>query len=517
MDRDRPKSLWNHEWLLLTGILLTAFAVRVYRLGTYSFWGDEADAIYAGIYKIYFHPPLFGFLVKHWIKVAHTDFSIRFLVTIFSLCSIAATWFLARRILDSTRGAFWASLFMALAPSQVYHGRELRMYSLLTAAAALSWLTYFNWMRKGGFPRFAAVVITGSIVAYTHNYGLLLLASQGLSAFFMKPRRQSLIRLFKYTIGVFIIYVPFLAHLLYFVTQFLGSHFWAPPVTWKTPFYLLRFLLAGLEPPYWVAALLIGAGLGLFLIGLWKNKTSQLRLLIMFGMVLPVAMAVVLSMVLPSSTLVARYLIYTSIPLSIGMAAGVEEIRRFRAWAMWPLALLAGQFWAITLQYRNMYLAPVLEIREREQFRESCGLILDSCREGDVIGTTCMSGTHPVWYYITLKHGFPPTRMVDVDNLHREHLKMKYNLNEYLEDVYTIANPINIDEFLASGDYKRFWFYGTQWTWGILPGDFYYDQRVRIRKWLIERYPQIGEWEFKGVEVRLFDLEHPIQRAEQTE
>ncbi|MBN1879344.1 glycosyltransferase family 39 protein [bacterium] len=512
---DEIRAHFNREWLQLMLLMLSGFLVRVYRLGTYSLWGDEADSIFSGIHNFYFHPPLFGFLVKYWIRWAHTDFSLRLLVTVISVSAIAATWFLAKWIFDDKTSALWAGIFMIFAPSQVYYGRELRMYGLLTLTAALSWLSYLVWMKHGGIFRFCAAVLCGSLVAYTHNYGLIFLACMGLSGFMMRPKRMSLFRLFAFSFGVFLIYVPFLKHLLYYVGRFMGSHFWAEPITWKTPFYLLRFLVAGLEPPYWFASLLVFLGAGLLVIGMRSERSNiRFRRIIVFGLLAPLLIAMTLSMILPNSVLVARYIIFTFVPFAIGMAAGARWLERFRFGLAWPLLLLAGQTWAITLQYRNIFLAPCLELRERDQFRESCDLILRSTQPGDVIATTCMSGTHPVWYYITFRHGAPPTRMIDVDNVYRDHLGIKYNQNDLLKNVYTIADPINVDELLAANDYKRLWLYETQWNAGTSPNDFYYQQRLRCRRWMMARYPLLGEWSFKGVDVRLFNLEYPLKNAQ---
>jgi hypothetical protein len=506
----------RYEKQALTVLLLAALVIRIYRLGMYSFWGDEVDSIYAGVNRIFFHPPLFIYLASLWVKWAHSECAIRLLATIFSLGAVAATWFLAKRVLQSSHGAFWAALFMVFSPSQVFFARDFRMYSLLTMAAALSWAAYLSWMRRGGRLRFFLTVLTGSMMVYTHHYGFFFIVAQGLSAFVMRPRKKALFKLAAYGSCVFLIYLPYLRLLIYFTRRFVRSSNWAPPITWKTPGYLLRFLLAGLEASYEVAAILVIIGMGLFIAGILKNRDEDFRLLVVFGFFVPILGAMAVSYILPTSMFVARYLIFTGVPLAIAMAAGVQWILIKKKYVIIPLLLITLQFWAITLQYRNIYLAYAVEMREREQFREASEVIADRFKEGDIVGTTCLSGTYPAWFYLTFSREITPMRLVDVDDYHRRHLQYKYNQIDFIGKVYTIIDPINLDTVAASGAYKRIWLFESQWSPGILPGDFYYDQRIRCRNWLAERYPLLEEWSFKGADVRLFDLQNPLEPEENT-
>lgn len=499
------------NWTLFI-LMLTALMIRIYRLGKYSLWGDEADTIWAGLKHLYFHPPLFIYLASWWIKWAKSEFGLRLLPMIFSVATVAATWFLAKRILQSYHGAFWASLFIVFSPSQVYFARDFRMYSLFTLVAALSWLTYLAWMKKGGWLLYLTTVLTGAVMVYTHHYGFFFIAAQGLSAFVIRPYKKSLSKLASYAVSVFLIYYPYLKQLLYLAKGFVGSNNWALPVTWKTPIYLMRFLLAGLEAPRIVVVILGIIGASLAIVGFLRHKSFEFRLLIVFGFVVPIIGAMAVSYILPTSMLVARYLIFTAIPLAIAMAAGIEALFDKKWCVVFTVYFLILQSWAITLQYRNIYLAQSREVREREQFHEAADVILQSFEDGDIVGTTCLSGTYPAWYYLTYLHNIP-MRLVDVDDYQREHLHLKYNQDDFIRDFYTIIYPINLDELEASGDYRRVWLYESQWEPGVRPGDFYYDQRLRCRNWLSERHPILGEWVFKGVDVRLFDLRIPIPRG----
>ncbi len=499
----------NEKWMVFF-LVLVCLLIRLFRLGTYSFWGDEVDSIYMATNQVYFHPHLYPLMLQLWSQWASSEFTYRLLSVLMGAGATVATWFLARRVLKSSCAAFLASLFLTLSPSQVYYSRELRMYTLFTLTAALSWLAFFRWMKRENTTNTLLVITAGSAILYTHKYGVVFLAAQCLAVFFMVPFKQALKKLVIYVVPVIIIFIPYLRLMLYYFRQYLGAQYWAQSVSLQTPRYLLRFLFAGYNASERVTTVLIVAGLILTLKGWVTRKSSEFRLLVVFGFFVPVLMAVFMSMLLPSSLLVARYLIFVMVPSAIMLAAGTYSIKTPVALLV-PLTLIAGQLQSITLQYRNVFRAHAIEVRERGEFREACQIILDNYSDGDVIGTTAMSGTHPVWYYITYKNGYPPTRMVDINDYHREHLGKKYNHNEFLEEVYVIANPINIDEFLAAGKYKRFWFYGTQWNEGENPDDFYFNQRTRIRQWLQTRYPEIGVWEFKGVDVRLFDLENPLQ------
>jgi len=499
-------------------VVSAAFALRVFRLGAYSFWGDEVDTLYAGMHAIYFHPPLFLVLARAWAAVFSSDAMLRLLSAIFSTVAVAAAWSLGRRVTRSIPIAFWSSVLVAVNPCQVYYGREFRMYSLMAFLTAVSWVMFFKWMQDGGARRAVTAILLGAAILYTHHYGVIFLMGQGMAALFMKPRKKVLAKLAVYTGTLILIYIPYIRLVMYFSSRMIRSNYWAYPVNWNTPFYLMRCLISHFEPTLAVAGISILIALCFLFFGMRSRPPAEWRYLVVFGFLAPILIGGFISAVLPTSALVARYLIFTSIPLCVALAPGVHRLASYRSGMLLILLFLGLQLWAVTLQYRNTFLGPEpREVRERRNYRGAARVILDNFREGDCYGTTCVSGSHPAWYYLAFRGDLPAGRMLDIEDRYRHHMEKKYGLMEYLILHYPFVSPVNIEEMIASENCRRMWLYESQWASGIRPGDFYYEHRIRCRKWLAARYPLLGTWTFKGVEVRLFDLQKPKMIAPHNE
>ncbi|HPQ41210.1 MAG TPA: hypothetical protein PLV45_12630, partial [bacterium] len=151
------------------------------------------------------------------------------------------------------------------------------------------------------------------------------------------------------------------------------------------------------------------------------------------------------------------------------------------------------------------------ELRERLDFRAAAHVILDNYREGDCIGTTCVSGAEPAWYYLTYRGGLPSGQLLDLDGRYRRHIEQKYGLLDYVTTNYPFLLPTNLDIMIRDATCRRLWLFESQWESGIRPGDFYYEHRIGCREWLSTRFLLLEEWTFNGVDVRLFDLGAPRQ------
>jgi hypothetical protein len=93
---------------------------------------------------------------------------------------IAVVFDLGRRLAGVAAG-LWAALILAVAPFQIYHAQELRMYPLL-GLAQISYVWFFMCLREQGPDKtpvglWAGLVLTGTVAIYSHNlaiFGLIL-------------------------------------------------------------------------------------------------------------------------------------------------------------------------------------------------------------------------------------------------------------------------------------------------------------------------------------------------------
>lgn len=141
---------------LLILIILSAFAVRLYRLGYQSIWYDEGVGLHLAMKDLRsltlhtagdIHPPLYYYLLHFWIRAAgQSEFSAAFLSLIFGVLLVALSYRLADGLYDSRIGLLTAFL-VAISPFNLWYSQEIRMYSL---GALLGLISLYCLMRLAG-------------------------------------------------------------------------------------------------------------------------------------------------------------------------------------------------------------------------------------------------------------------------------------------------------------------------------------------------------------------------------
>jgi uncharacterized membrane protein len=164
--------------------------LRAYQLGAQSYWIDEAWTAYWAHFSFgeIWHllrtteplPPFYHPSTIYWVKlVGDSEYALRFYSLVFGVMAVPLTYRVGKDLGDSRLGLL-AALFMTVAPYQVWHSQEARMYSVLTAAAAMSMWGFINLWRRGGW-RWWLVYVVGTVWAIMNHYhGLVLIGMQGL-------------------------------------------------------------------------------------------------------------------------------------------------------------------------------------------------------------------------------------------------------------------------------------------------------------------------------------------------
>ncbi|MBI5876975.1 MAG: glycosyltransferase family 39 protein [Chloroflexi bacterium] len=141
---------WRNR-LLTIGVLLVAFAARLYTLGDVPFWYDEGLVGWTARRWIVdtalwtaadVHPPLYFWAVTVWrLFAGETEFALRLLSVAFGLLSVVAVYKIGERIHDPALGNL-AALFLGLSRFHIWWSQELRMYILGSMFMLFSvWLT----------------------------------------------------------------------------------------------------------------------------------------------------------------------------------------------------------------------------------------------------------------------------------------------------------------------------------------------------------------------------------------
>jgi hypothetical protein len=180
--------------LLLGGILLLAFAVRVTDLNGPSLFVDEFSEITLAktpvgeiIWANDSAPPLFPLALKTWLTVFQTDASARWFSVTCGVASILCLYAIGSSLVNNATGLA-AAFVLALMPMHVYYSQFVRCYSLMFLLAALDlWLllraAHLN--RARDWAAFAFVAILGT---YTHYYFVIFLATSAVVALIANPR-----------------------------------------------------------------------------------------------------------------------------------------------------------------------------------------------------------------------------------------------------------------------------------------------------------------------------------------
>jgi hypothetical protein len=136
----------NLSLLLLVGLLIAAFALRLFRLDTQSIWWDEGISLHLGTSSMAeivrdrldnIHPPLYFLILKGWLAlVGVSPFTGRYLSALTSLVQVALVFaagcYWSRWRGDSNHLLPWiAAGLMLISPLSVIYGQEIRVYAML--------------------------------------------------------------------------------------------------------------------------------------------------------------------------------------------------------------------------------------------------------------------------------------------------------------------------------------------------------------------------------------------------
>jgi hypothetical protein len=342
--RQRFDALVASRWLVPIGLpllVLLSLFLRSRQLHA-GFWIDEGISVgisherWTSIPHLLRQdgsPPLYYMLLAIWVRLfGDSEAATHTLSLVFGLVCVPLAYFAARAVF-SRRAGLAAAVLAALDPFLTYYAQETRMYeleALLSVVVAWSYVEAILRAHRWWLPVF---VISTTLLAYSHNWGLFLCV--GLAAATVAFARERL-RLFAVAAaGVAVLYAPWLPTLL---SQ--ARHTGAP---WSTrPSFHDRLLSAGTviggDAPYVALVLVGGAALGSIVLHQRTRERREIAaLLTVVGVT--VVVAFIASQISPAWT--ARYfaVIFGPVVLLAGHA-----IARARGLGVATLAALVFLF-----------------------------------------------------------------------------------------------------------------------------------------------------------------------------
>jgi uncharacterized membrane protein len=234
-------ALADHKTYLLAAVLLGG-AIRFIGLDAQSFWLDElwttVSSSEQSLYQLLtkwvipdgVHPPLHNILLFYWFKLfGDTEISARLPSAIAGVLSIVAIYhfskpFCSRYIATS------AAILVALTYEGIYYSQEARSYSLLILFSIIATFLWLRIVARATAPVTADYLKYGAVIiplAYTHYFGLLLVAFQLAYWFGLTVLKKERIKPVVITAGSLILaYAPWVFVMIATFQDKGGGHFW---------------------------------------------------------------------------------------------------------------------------------------------------------------------------------------------------------------------------------------------------------------------------------------------------
>jgi mannosyltransferase len=183
-------------------LTLLALALRLYKLGYHDYFDDEvittfaarlpAAEIFRSITANDTHPPGYHILLHAWRAIfGESLIALRMFSVLLSAACVPLTYALGRLLASPAAGVVAAGL-MAIAPFQIYHAQQARMYPLLTLLVLLATLLFVLAWRRGGWLPWLLFALVVTVGLYTHIYFPLSLLALDLWALYESYRQRKI-------------------------------------------------------------------------------------------------------------------------------------------------------------------------------------------------------------------------------------------------------------------------------------------------------------------------------------
>jgi mannosyltransferase len=328
--RERLDKIVGSRWLVpiaLPLLVLLSLFVRSRQLHA-GFWIDEGISV--GIAHEHWtsiphllrqdgSPPLYYMLLGIWVRLfGDSEAATHTLSLVFGLACVPLA-FCATRAVFGRPAALAATVLASLDPFLTYYAQETRMYELEALLSLVVAWSYVEGILRGRRAWTPVFVVSTALLAYSHNWGLLLCI--GLAAATVAFARDRL-RLFGVAAaGIVVLYAPWVPTLL---SQ--ARHTGAP---WSTrPSFHDLFLSAGTviggDAPYVALVLVGGAALGGVVVHQRTRERREIAALLTV-IAVTVVVAFITSQISPAWT--ARYFAVIFGPVVIVAGQAIARAR----------------------------------------------------------------------------------------------------------------------------------------------------------------------------------------------
>ncbi len=404
--------------LLLLGILLLAFFLRIYRLDTVPLRGDESlivllaqrpiQQMWNAILYSEPHPPMMYLILRGLIAVAGSgEFAVRYFSLFWGVLSVPLCYRLVRVLLRGSsiqwaeRAALIAAFLFAINPFQIWYSQDVHNYTLWPALDLLALGLFWQWTEaelraesgahgapsKSRLVYLALFTMAELAALFTHYYETFVLLALNLFVFAHAWRRRGM--LLRWIGAQAVLAVTYLPYPLFLSNRVLayqgnaqqGTALWT---IWQQTFSTLvlgETLDVAVRNLAWIPFAL--AAVAVFLWLLRRDRRLALFLLLYAGV--PVVAVFLVSFARPVYR--ERYLNVIAPAYYILFALGIAALLRPALSRGTALVLQAAAlvFFAgfSLLALTNYYYNPAYA--KAPDWRSLASVILNGRQEGDVI------------------------------------------------------------------------------------------------------------------------------------
>jgi mannosyltransferase len=379
--RPLDSGLW---WALV--VALTA-ALRFFRLGTKSFWLDEAtSAILAQVERHVFvgavihrqaNMVLYYTLLRGWIRLGGSEFVIRCLSVVAGVAAIPAIYLLGTRLFGPKAGRI-AALLLSVHAFHIRYSQEARAYSLFMLLAILSSLFFLRSLEQPSRKNWAAYVLLSTLMVYAQVFGGWVLLAQWASLLF----RRSEIRWkqFLYSAVVICFLIAPLAYCLLFLSD-RSQLYWLTKPTLQD-LYKFSLDMTGDGGPSlllaYLALVLAGIASGISLRSRAATTDIWKYCFLLSWLILPIALLLLISLRWPMFE--PRFLIACVPPLLLLVAGALARIRSQVFFSAALMTVLALSLSGLYPYYRGR-----ADTEHTDDWRDATRYVLAQARAGDAV------------------------------------------------------------------------------------------------------------------------------------
>ena len=373
-------------WFVLA--FAVAAALRIFRLGTKSFWLDEAtSAVLAQADRSIFisaiihrqaNMVLYYILLRGWIRLGNSEFVIRCLSVIAGVAAIPAIYLLGTRLFGPKAGRI-AALLLSVHAFHIRYSQEARGYSLFMLTAILSSLFFLRTLERPSRKNWAAYILLSVLMVYAQVFGGWVLLAQWMSLLFL--RREVRGRQLLFSAAMICLLIAPLAYCLLFVSD-RSQLYWATKPTLQD-LYKFGMDITGEGRP-----LLLLACVALILGGVaagFSRERSHFNIadtwkywFLLFWLILPIALIWAISLRWPAFE--PRFLICCLPPLVLLVADAATRIRSQVLFAATLMILLGLSLSGTFSYYRSR-----ADADHTDDWRDATRSLLSQAEAGDAV------------------------------------------------------------------------------------------------------------------------------------